>query len=342
MLSELGQVKKQLLRFIRNWGNLKRTIKPSPKISMGKQIHSQQGHQVRKGPIKLGSELKKPQDQHRDQCCPNLNSNSIGAGPHKGLDLEVLFQSSEEDLDLPPVFVDGSNRGRSQLQVIGQEDQDLLRPRVIDLDASERIRTSLDSMRPFQFDHFIFEDVTVLREFSLSNHFVQSIVFHAGYKIDLLRAPSAPEGIVGIAPIIDDNRSRSEIQLLGNLHIRDLPFGDPSELGKIPIVIQKQMEFDCPFGPSEPGPVKDAQAKIDRGRVEADQFVLKPKLLSPSDLHPTAFEQLEEDFLIELPRTVLVGISQGGAMGRRDAQMLQFPLTASQPCDNLSEGMGSA
>ena len=132
------------------------------------------------------------------------------------------------------------------------------------------------------------------------------------------------------------------MQLLGDLHIRDLPLRDPGELRKIPIVIQKQMEFDRPFGPSEPCPVKDAQAQIDRGRIEADQFVLKPELLSPSDLHPTAFEQLEENFLIQLPGTVFIGISQGGAVGRSDAQMVQFPLAASQPSDDLSEGMGSS
>jgi len=329
MLSELGKVQKQLLRLIRNWGNLKRMIEPSPKVPMGEQVHSQQGYQVRKGPIKLGSELKEPQDQHRDQCCPNLNLDGIGAGPHKGLDFKVLLQSFKEDLDLPTVSVDGSNRGCSQLQMIGQKDQDLLRLRGIDLDPSERIRAFLDSLRPSQFDHFIFEDVTVLRDFSLSNHFDQSIVLHTGDKIDLLRTPSAPEGIVGIAPIIDDDSSRSEMQLLGDLHIRDLPLRDPGELGKIPIVIQKQMEFDRSFGPSEPCPVKDTQAQIDRGRVEADQFVLKTKFLSPSDLHPTAFEQLEKNFLIEFPGTVSIGISQGGAIGRRDAQMFQFALTAS-------------
>jgi len=66
MLSELSQVKTQLLWLIGNWGNLKRMIEPSPKIPMGKEINSQQSHQVRKGPIKLGSELNEPQDQHRD------------------------------------------------------------------------------------------------------------------------------------------------------------------------------------------------------------------------------------------------------------------------------------
>jgi hypothetical protein len=90
-----------------------------------------------------------------------------------------------------------------------------------------------------------------------------------------LRTPSAPEGIVGIPPIINDNSSRSEMQLLGNLHIRDLPLGDPDKLGKISIMIQKQMEFDRPFGPSEPCPVKDAEAQIDRGRVETDYSITK-------------------------------------------------------------------
>jgi hypothetical protein len=258
-----------------------------------------------------------------------LNPSRIGAGPHKGLDFEVLLQSFKENLDLPTVLVDGTNRGRSQLQVIHQENQDLFRLRGTELDSSERIRAFLDSMRSFQFDHFIFEDVTVLRNFSLSNHFVQSIVLHASETIDLLRAPTTPEGIIGIAPIIDDNGSRSEIQLLGDLHICDPPLSDPGEFGKIPIVIQKQMEFDRPLGPSEPYPVKDAQAQIDRGRVETDPFVLKPKFLSPSDLHPAAFEPLEENFLIEVPGTVFIGLSQGGAIGCSDAQMFQFALTAS-------------
>ena len=50
-----------------------------------------------------------------------------------------------------------------------------------------------------------------------------------------------------------------------------------------------------------PCPVKNAQAQIDRGRVETDQLVLKPNFLSLSDLRPTLFEQLEKNFLIEIP-----------------------------------------
>jgi hypothetical protein len=144
-----------------------------------------------------------------------------------------------------------------------------------------------------------------------------------------LRTPSTPEGVVGIAPVIDDNGSRGEMQLLGHLHIRDLPFRDPGKLRKVPIVVQEQMEFDRPFGPSEPCPVKDTQTQIDRGGVQTDQFVFEPEFLSPSNLPPTAFEQLEEDSLIQFPGTVFIGISQGGAIGGRETQMFQFALTAS-------------
>jgi len=140
-------------------------INPSPKIPMGKQNHSQQGYQVRKKPIKLGSKLKEPQDQHRNRCCPNLNPNNISTGPYKGLDLKILLQGLKEDLDLPTVFVNGSNRGRSQSQVISQKDQDLLCLRGIDLNPSERVRAFLDGLGSSQFDHLISEVMTVLRNF---------------------------------------------------------------------------------------------------------------------------------------------------------------------------------
>ena len=106
---------------------------------MGKQIHSQQGDQIRKGPTEFGPKLKETQHQHRNQCCPNLNLNGIGTGPYKRLDLEILFQGFKEGLYLPTVFVNGSNGRGPQGHVIGQKNQDLLvsrghRPRSVEED----------------------------------------------------------------------------------------------------------------------------------------------------------------------------------------------------------------
>src|SRR4030066_198105 len=172
MLSELAETEFELFGFIRNRWYFKRFIEPGPKISMSKQIHSQQGHEIRKGPVKLGSKLKEPQDQHRDQCCPNLDLNGISTGPHKGFDLKVLLQGFKENLNLPTLFVDSSNGCGPQFQVIGQKHQDFLCLGVIDLDPSKRVRAFLDGLGPSQFDHFISEDIAVLGNFPFSNRFV--------------------------------------------------------------------------------------------------------------------------------------------------------------------------
>ena len=84
---------------------------------MGKRIHPKQGHQIRKRPSELGPKLEKPEDQHGNQCCPNLNLDGIGAGSDKGLDLEVLLQMFKEDLYLPTILVDGSYRTGSQVKL---------------------------------------------------------------------------------------------------------------------------------------------------------------------------------------------------------------------------------
>jgi hypothetical protein len=89
------------------------------------------------------------------------------------------------------------------------------------------------------------------------------------------------------------------------------------------------------------GPVKHAQTQVDGGRIKADQFVLESELLSPSSLNATAFQELKEDLLIELPGTMLVSIGQGGATGSGDTQMFELPLTASQTPANLPKGMSS-
>jgi len=49
--------------------------------------------------------LKELDEQHGDQCCPNLNKKRILAGSDKGFDLQILFEGFEKQLDLPPVFV---------------------------------------------------------------------------------------------------------------------------------------------------------------------------------------------------------------------------------------------
>ena len=122
--------------------------------------------------------------------------------------------------------------------------------------------------------------MAMMRNFLSPNHFIQGVVLHAGDKIDFVGTPSTPEPIVRIAPVIHDDGSGREMELPGDFDIGHLPLGDPGKFGKVTVMVQKQMKFDRPLGPSEMSPVKHAQTQIDGGRVETDQFVLEPELLS--------------------------------------------------------------
>ena len=82
-----------------------------------------------------------------DHCCPNLNLDGIGTGSYKGFDFEILLQGFEEQFDLPPVLINGSNGGGSQRQVIGEKNQDFVLLWIIDLNPSQRIRAFLYGLK---------------------------------------------------------------------------------------------------------------------------------------------------------------------------------------------------
>jgi len=79
----------------------------------------------------------------------------------------------------------------------------------------------------------------MLRDSFVPNDFVERIIFHAGDKIDSLATPSAPEGVVGIAPIVNDDSPRGEMQFPSDFHIRDLSLAQDGKLGKVPVVVQE-------------------------------------------------------------------------------------------------------
>src|SRR5262245_35559147 len=53
-------------------------MEPLPQISVNKQVHPQEVDEIGEGPVGLSSELKVFQQEHRNQCCPNLNPYGVG------------------------------------------------------------------------------------------------------------------------------------------------------------------------------------------------------------------------------------------------------------------------
>jgi len=92
MLSELTPTQTQTVRFVRDGIGLKGMIQPGPKIPMGKRFIRSKATKFESDQLNLDRSWRKAQDQDRNQCCPNLNLDGIGAGPDKVLILRFCFR----------------------------------------------------------------------------------------------------------------------------------------------------------------------------------------------------------------------------------------------------------
>ena len=96
-------------------------VEPGPQIAIRQQVESQHRGEVREAPLPRGLQLQELQQQHGDQCCPNLRLDRVFAGAHEGLDLQVLLQGLEEQFDLPAELVHTGDGGGGQLPLVGQK-----------------------------------------------------------------------------------------------------------------------------------------------------------------------------------------------------------------------------
>src|ERR1700676_3647857 len=100
------------------------------------------------------------------------------------------------------------------------------------------------------------------------------------------------------------------------------------------------MQLDSALPLAILGPVEHGGRQLDDAAVQAHQLVLETELAAAARgrLGLTLFQQLHEDRLVEFPRTIGVGISQGRFLWRRaDAQMLQRGFASGLPQANLTK-----
>src|SRR6185503_5723615 len=118
--SDAVPIERELGR-LKVWRWTEGLVEPGPEVTVGEQVEAQHGEQIRQSPAEGRTKLEVAKDEDGDQSGPDLDVKSIGRGPHEGLDSQVLLDRFEERLDLPPLFVDGGDRGRCELEVIGEE-----------------------------------------------------------------------------------------------------------------------------------------------------------------------------------------------------------------------------
>jgi len=308
--------------------SFKRIIEPIPEITVGKQVQTKQRHQAAKRQVALRAKLEILEQQHGNQCCPNLCFESIGAGTDEGLDLQMLFEHLEEEFDLPAIPIDTGDGGGPKAKVIGEK-LDLPLVLLIPDDYPPQQPGILQTGLVFgETDDLVGKDIGSLGQRAVLHHFINGIALEPGDEEDAGFIPLGEEIEVVVAPIDGDNAAGGKGKMTSHSNIGCLPLGDHGEIGQIPVMIQEEMELDSALGLAEVSPGEKAETKVDGGRIEAEQLVLETEfpLLSRA-LAAEEITQVKENLLIQLPGTMGIGVRKG-ALGRGGMQSQMTELAA--------------
>jgi len=320
------------------WGG-KGFIEPRHQIAMGEQIHAQQRNQIGQAPAKTGGQLQVTQQQHRDQCSPNLCLDRVSRRADEGLDLQVLLERLEEQFDLPAIFVDRGNGAGPQAVMIGEEDEDATRILAHSLDATQQMRALVLGTGAGQADGLILEDVPVLRRRMFFDHLKLGVVLHARDEVHAGIRPFGEQAIVVVAPVVHHDGARRKVHLPSSFDVVHLALSDETEARQVTVMVENKMQFDRALGAAELRPVVHGQAQVDHGRIKADQFVLEAELLLAHDLGGDDLEQAIEHLFEQFPRAMAIGIGQRRTGGGFYPQVCQFAFATLQPTFDLPQGM---
>ena len=96
----------------------KRIGKPFVELSIGKQVHAKQGHEIGKGPVLFAQAVKPAKQQQRDECGPDLDEQSVFRSTDKRFDFQILFEGFEKDFNLPTLAIDVGDGGSTEVEMI--------------------------------------------------------------------------------------------------------------------------------------------------------------------------------------------------------------------------------
>src|SRR5262249_9151962 len=122
-------------------------------------------------------------------------------GSNKALHRQVLLQRLEKQLDLPPLFVDGGNGSRAELEQVGEQDDLALVLRIPDdnpAQGSGAIELRLDAG---ELNDLVGADVAIRRDLEFRLDGEDGIVLHAGDKEYVGQSPAGEQSVVGVAAV---------------------------------------------------------------------------------------------------------------------------------------------
>jgi hypothetical protein len=188
-----------------------------------------------------------------------------------------------------------------------------------------------------ELDLLVDENVAVLGHRTSRHDAIARGGLQAGHEIHAGRGQLGKPRHLEVATVEHQDRARREALLASHRRLSTFPLGDHEHRRQVPVVVQREMQFDGALRAPKGRPGEHLGAQLDDRRIQTQELVLKPKLLFGSDCRLTPGEQLVEDRLIQLPRPMLVRVAQRRPFRHGDPQMRETSFTARQASNDLAQ-----
>ncbi len=270
---------------------------------------------------------------------PDLGFHRVLGGSIKRLDSKVLFDPLEKEFYLPTAFVQLGNGQRVEHKVVRQEYESFGRFEIDIADPTKGIGIFLGGLWAIENNGLIASESCGFVDEAVVSTSAIEISLGTNDKESRMEGEDIEAGKIDIATIQNVKRPRFQDQLVEQIDIVNIAFGNADKTGNTAVEVHQGMELDSAFAFAEMSPREKRETEVDRGRVEDigglvqnhTELVFGIQVSCSSDQHLSKIG-------VDLPISVFVGFGKSASSDfAPNPCMIQFALQGAQACFDLAE-----
>ena len=248
---------------------------------------------------------------------PNLRLDGVFGQTEEGLHAKVLLDPFEEEFDLPARLVDLRDDQRFDLEVVGDEDQELSGLRVQEAYPPQVVGKERLGLRSVEADRLVGPQAGRL----VHGTRLADVVAHVGLRSRHEEGPGRmdprqPEKI-DVSTIQYIESSCLEEDPIQSVDVVDSSLRDSDECGNRAAQVDHGMELDGRLSSSKTGPWKEVHAQVDSGGVDGIDNLVDFQNVSIRCIQlPSLADENLSELEIDFPASMLVGVREVGPRRR--------------------------
>lgn len=175
-------------------------------------------------PWVLGYCLQVGHQEYGHQGGPQLDLHGVSRRADETLDMEQLFEVSEEHLDFPPCLVKVGYRAGRELHVVGEQFDRESVFLVVNRNPSQALRVFLHSLCSVKFDDLVYEDIlmSLFWQRKLFDSMIYEVPLVSDDEAHIHAVPIAQQAEVAVAPVCHNQAERLDFDMSGRSPIASL------------------------------------------------------------------------------------------------------------------------